>query len=1076
MAAVEAGWLGRSVVRRLGRRGLVLVAVALLFGAFAAAQARAAACSQSGGTVTCTFSFTGGAQSFTVPSGLTSVNVAAFGAQGGDGNISNGGGGGEAQVALTVSPGDPIEVRVGGQGTRFAFGQAGFNGGGAGGAGGTGSIEAGVAGGGGGGASDIRTGACAATVSCGLAARVLIGGGGGGSVGAGGSFTGAGGGGGSPSGGSGVGEGDGGGGAGGASQSGGGAGGASDLFCTSGGVAGGTTTQDAGGAGGIGQNGGSTIGGDGGGGGGGGLWGGGGGGGGCMADSGGGGGGGSSFGPAGTVFTNGTHGGNGVVTISYTAPTATITTPANGATFVFGQPVTSSFTCADIASGPGIASCLDQNGNPSGSAVDTSTLGSHTFTVTATNSDGLVGQGSVNYTVNQADTTTSVTSSANSAAVGQSVTFTATVTPVAPGTGTPTGTVTFLDGGSSIGTGMLSGGVATLTTSALAAGDHTITTSYAGNTDFVGGTGALTTNPQVVVAPPSIAASFTPGTVPQNGTSTLTFTITNPAANTVAATGVAFTDTLPAGLVVATPNGLANTCGGTATAVAGSGSVSLSGGTIATGSSCTLSVAVTTSTPGTFMNTSGAVTSTNGGAGNTGTATLLVAAPPSAHIVSPADNQDFNLGQVVPTSFSCTEALNGPGIQTCVDSGGAAGGAGVLDTSTAGGHTYTVTATSLDGLTATATIHYTVLGPPSAHVASPADNQLFALGQAVSTSFSCTEALNAPGILSCVDSGGASGGAGALDTSTPGAHTYTVTATSLDGLTGADTIHYTVAAPPSAAITSPTGGSTYAEGQVVDAGYGCQDGASGPGISTCTGPVADGQPIDTSSTGPHTFAVTATSSDGQTVTKTVGYTVAAPPSAAITSPTDGATYTKGQVVDAGYGCQDGASGPGISSCSGPVADGQPIDTSSTGPHTFAVTATSSDGQTVTKTVSYTVSSPENTFGVSHVKTHRDGTITLDVTVPGPGTIDVLETAWNDNVAHVTALLQPAKNRFVYARKHAIASATGGGTLTLRITPNARGKRLVLHHTYHVVLRLWVTYTPTGGNQRSVGFYGLHVPK
>ncbi len=1057
----------------------MLVATALLFGAFAAAQARAAlpaGCSESGGTVTCTFPFTGGAQLFTVPAGLTSINVAAFGAQGGDANASGGGGGGEAQVALTVSPGAPIEVRVGGQGARFAFGQAGFNGGGAGGAGGTGSLEAGVAGGGGGGASDIRTGACAATVSCGLAARVLIGGGGGGSVVAGGSFTGAGGDGGSPSGGSGVGEDDGGGGAGGASQSGGGAGGASDLLCTSGGVAGGTTTQDAGGAGGIGQNGGSTIGGDGGGGGGGGLWGGGGGGGGCMFDSGGGGGGGSSFGPAGTVFTNGTHGGNGVVTISYTAPTATITTPANGATFVFGQPVTSSFTCADIASGPGIASCLDQNGNPSGSAVPTSTLGSNTFTVTATNNDGLVGEGFADYTVNQAETTTGVTSSRNSAAVGQSVTFTATVTPVAPGTGTPTGTVTFLDGGSSIGTGMLSGGVATLTTSALAAGDHTITTSYAGDTDFTGSTASLSGNPEVVVAPPAIAASFTPGTVPQNGTSTLTFTISNPAANTVAATGVAFTDTLPSGLVVATPNGLANTCGGTASAVAGSGSVSLTGGTIATGSSCTLSVAVTPGAPGTFMNTSAPVTSTNGGTGTTGSATLLVAAPPSARITSPADNHDFNLGQVVATSFSCTDGLFGTGIQSCVDSGGASAGTGTLDTSTAGAHTYTVTATSLDGLTGTATIHYTVLGPPSAQIASPADNQLFALGQTVPTSFSCTEATSAPGIQSCVDSAGASGGTGVLDTSSAGAHTYTVTATSLDGLTGTATIHYTVLGPPSAQIASPADNQLFALGQTVSTSFSCSEATSAPGIQSCvdsSGASGGAGTLDTSTPGAHAYSVTATSLDGLTASTTIHYTVAAAPSAAITSPSAGATYTKGLVVDAGYGCQEGASGPGISTCTGPVAAGQPIDTSTAGPHTFTVTATSSDGQTVTKTVSYTVASPENTFRVSHVKTHRDGTVTLDLTVPGPGTVDVLETAWNNNLARV-AVLQPAKNRFVYARKH--ADATSAGTLTLRITPNARGKRLVLHHTYHAVLRLWVTYTPTGGNPRSVGFYGLHLPK
>ncbi len=1058
----------------------MLVATALALGAFAAAQARAAlpaGCSESGGTVTCTFSFTGGAKVFTVPADVTSVNVAAFGAQGGDANVSNGGGGGEAQAALTVSPGDPIEVRVGGQGARIGFGQAGFNGGGAGGAGGMAGLDSGETSGGGGGASDIRTGACAATVSCGLVARVLIGGGGGGSVAAGGPFSGAGGGGGSPSGGSGVGEGDGGGGGGGASQSGGGAAGATDSLCTSGGAAGGTTTQDGGGAGGTGQNGDSSeVGGDGGGGGGGGLWGGGGGGGGCVFDNGGAGGGGSSFGPAGTTFTNGTHAGNGVATISYTAPTATITTPANGATFVFGQPVTSSFTCADIAGGPGIASCLDQNGNPSGSAVDTSTLGSHMFTVTATNNDGLVGEGIADYTVNQADTTTGVTSSRNSAAVGQSVTFTATVTAVAPGTGTPTGTVTFLDGGSSIGTGMLSGGVATLTTSALAAGDHAITTSYAGNTDFTGGTGSLTGNPQVVVAPPAIAASFTPGTVPQNGTSTLTFTITNPAANTIAATGVAFTDTLPSGLVVATPNGLANTCGGTATGVAGSGSVSLTGGTIATGSSCTLSVAVDTSTPGTFVNTSSPVTSTDGGAGTTGSATLLVAAPPSAHIASPADNHDFNLGQVVATSFSCTDGLFGTGIQSCADSGGASAGTGTLDTSTAGAHTYTVTATSLDGLTGTATIHYTVLGPPSAQIASPADNQLFALGQAVSTSFSCSEATSAPGIQSCVDSAGASGGSGVLDTSSVGAHSYTVTATSLDGLTGTATIHYIVLGPPSAQIASPADNQLFALGQAVSTSFSCAEATSAPGIQSCldsSGASGGSGVLDTSSPGAHTYTVTATSLDGLMATTTIQYTVAAPPSATITSPAGGATYTKGQVVDAGYGCQEGASGPGISTCTGPVAAGQPIDTSTAGPHTFTVTATSNDGQTVTKTVSYTVASPENTFRVSDVKIHRDGTVTLDLTLPGPGTIDVLETAWNNNLARV-AVLQPAKNRFVYARKH--ADATGAGTLTVRITPNARGKRLVLHHTYHVVLRLWVTYTPTGGNQRSVGFYGLHLPK
>jgi len=79
------------------------------------------------------------------------------------------------------------------------------------------------------------------------------------------------------------------------------------------------------------------------------------------------------------------------------------------------------------------------------------------------------------------------TSSQNPSAVGQSVTFTAGVSAVAPGAAIPTGTVTFLDGAGSIGTGTLgplSGGLATLTTSALTAGTHNITAQYGGDSSF----------------------------------------------------------------------------------------------------------------------------------------------------------------------------------------------------------------------------------------------------------------------------------------------------------------------------------------------------------------------------------------------------------------------------------------------------------------------------------------------------------------------------------------------------------------------------------------------------------------
>src|SRR5262249_7974565 len=73
---------------------------------------------------------------------------------------------------------------------------------------------------------------------------------------------------------------------------------------------------------------------------------------------------------------------------------------------------------------------------------------------------------------------------------------------------------------------------------------------------------------------------------------------------------------------------LNNTCGGTATAVGGSGSVSLLGGTLAANASCTVSVNIQGTTAG-VKNNSVQVTSTEGGTGNTATASITVVAPPA---------------------------------------------------------------------------------------------------------------------------------------------------------------------------------------------------------------------------------------------------------------------------------------------------------------------------------------------------------------------------------------------------------------------------------------------------------------
>jgi len=87
--------------------------------------------------------------------------------------------------------------------------------------------------------------------------------------------------------------------------------------------------------------------------------------------------------------------------------------------------------------------------------------------------------------------TTTVTSSANPIRRRQSVTFTATVSPVAPATATPTGTVTFRDGTTVLGTITLVAGKASFTTTRLEAGTHPITATYNGSITFGGSVSAV---------------------------------------------------------------------------------------------------------------------------------------------------------------------------------------------------------------------------------------------------------------------------------------------------------------------------------------------------------------------------------------------------------------------------------------------------------------------------------------------------------------------------------------------------------------------------------------------------------
>jgi hypothetical protein len=129
-----------------------------------------------------------------------------------------------------------------------------------------------------------------------------------------------------------------------------------------------------------------------------------------------------------------------------------------------------------------------------------------TYSITVTNSgEATFGTGTL--TIGKAATTGTLVSSSPSVLPGNSVRFTNTLSAVAPGAGTPTGTVQFRTNGAAFGSPVaLSGAVAiSAVTSILPHGSNTVTAEYTGDANFTGVTNTL--NPQQVVNAPPVARS-----------------------------------------------------------------------------------------------------------------------------------------------------------------------------------------------------------------------------------------------------------------------------------------------------------------------------------------------------------------------------------------------------------------------------------------------------------------------------------------------------------------------------------------------------------------------------------------
>jgi hypothetical protein len=145
-------------------------------------------------------------------------------------------------------------------------------------------------------------------------------------------------------------------------------------------------------------------------------------------------------------------------------------------------------------------------------------------------------------TVEKADTATSISSAIAAPVTGQSITFTATVTSVAPGAGIPSGTVTFNDGTTSLGEVPLDAtGKAVFTTASLGVASHTITASYAATTNHNASTSSpVATNVAKGSTTATVVATPNPSPYGEHITLSASISIVAPAAGTLTGTATFF--------------------------------------------------------------------------------------------------------------------------------------------------------------------------------------------------------------------------------------------------------------------------------------------------------------------------------------------------------------------------------------------------------------------------------------------------------------------------------------------------------------------------------------------------------
>ena len=226
---------------------------------------------------------------------------------------------------------------------------------------------------------------------------------------------------------------------------------------------------------------------------------------------------------------------------------------------------------------------------------------------------------------------------------------------------------------------------------------------------------------------------------------------------------------------------------------------------------------------------------------------------PEVHILNPLDGASYPPGTSTQTAYYCTSATSF--VVSCI---GTIRLGDPVDTSSWGPKQLSVTATDFEGRQTTATVTYNVLDftKPQIQFRTPADGAEYALGDALTIDFACSDEPGGSGIEQC---GSTLPQGPPLDTSRIGTFTFQVYAVDNANNVASATATYRIVdrTPPTIAIATPAAGAVYAQNQFVAADYSCADQPGGAGVASCQGTVPAGSPIDTATIGSKTFTVNA---------------------------------------------------------------------------------------------------------------------------------------------------------------------------------------------------------------------------